>query len=424
MNNCSTSPLNVILITIDSLSAVDMSIFGYSRNTTPKINEFSKRCYVFSSMYANSTSTYAGIYSILTGKYPVKKTFSNFFSFLKDLIKSENITSILQRRGYQILSVIAMEKFLIWVKNDRHSFRPIRWRLLFKTTFDITYTNISLNKTFKKTYELLERVVMPFFLWIHVYPPHEPYLPTEMFRGYFLDEKSFCNHDSQKSYINNFYSSCLQSEVDKLRCRYNEQILDVDFKIGEFISFLEKEGFIQNTIIMITSDHGEMFEKGFVGHNGPYLYNPLIRIPLIIYLPNRIGGRIVKSNAQQIDILPTIIDILDFDIPQWVDGKSLKFVMNEPNYIDKPVFSTNVCLSKKNRKSEISNFSVVYEGYKLICNFKNNNCELYNLSCDNAEKHNIWREEKEKSEFLRHLIYKMLIDWKQNDISKTCEEIL
>lgn len=405
MSDYNPNPLNVILITVDSLSAADMSLYGYQRDTTPRISNFSKKCYVFDSMYANGNSSFPGTFSTLTGKYPTKYNLKNFFSFFLGLIKRETISSILKKKGYQVMMVIAMKNFGIWMVDNRWSLSPTReCRLPFSSEANISNTDYSLDATLKKAFDLLESAEAPFFSWIHIYPPHAPYLPSERFRGRFLWEKTFNDYNSQKPYIRRFYSKEVQSVIDKLRCRYNEQILDVDYKIGEFIELLEREGFNRNSIIIISADHGESFEKGYQGHCGPYLYNPIIRIPLIIHLPDHNDRKLIRVNAEQVDIAPTILDILGFDIPQWMDGKSLRQAMESRTIIYKPIFSMNSRFNKKNGKSEMSAAAVIHEGHKLIYYPEHNRSELYNLCADPAELHDISVTENNRTIFLKNLI--------------------
>ncbi len=223
MSDHNLNPLNVILITVDSLSAADMSLYGYQRVTTPRISNFSKKGYVFDSMYANGNSSFPGIFSILTGKYPTKYNLNNFFSFFIGLMKGENISSILKKKGYQVMMVAAMEKFCIWMGDSRWSLGPTgKWCLPFSSGANISNTERSLDATFKKASDLLERAASPFFSWIHIYPPHEPYPPSGRFSGRFLWEKTFNDYNSQKPYICRFYSKEVPSEIDKLRCRYAE----------------------------------------------------------------------------------------------------------------------------------------------------------------------------------------------------------
>lgn len=113
------------------------------------------------------------------------------------------------------------------------------------------------------------------------------------------------------------------------------------------MELLEREGFTRNSIIIISADHGEIFEKGYQGHSGPHLYNPLIRVLLIIHRPSHSDGKLIRANAEQVDIAPTILDILGFDIPQWMDGTSLRHAMGSTSQIYKPVFSMNSWFNKK-----------------------------------------------------------------------------
>ena len=113
-----------------------------------------------------------------------------------------------------------------------------------------------------------------------------------------MKETVFDAHGSQRPYYNRFYPEASQPAVDMLRGRYDEHLLEIDHKFGGFLETLRERGLLDTSMVVVTSDHGEMFEKGYQGHGGPLLYNPLVHVPLIVRLPNGQPGRRVDGQRR------------------------------------------------------------------------------------------------------------------------------
>ncbi len=281
---------NVILITFDSLAARDMSLYGYHRVTTPHLDAFGKKSFVFQKVSATCNSTIPSLVSILTGNYPFSNSCRHGISLFGDTERSENIASVLKKEGYHISAVwgtlsgypivpplpfaettegtTGLKLHLpFWRESLVRMFstpRLLRW------SGEITRLTLRTNSPdsiFKKAVDRLRTLSSPFFLWIHVYPPHAPYLPSQEFKYTLLAERTLDNFEAQKRYLGCNYPKELQPVINKLRSRYDELILSADRGFRTFGDAVHHQGYLENSII-ITSDHGEMFEKGYQGHDG------------------------------------------------------------------------------------------------------------------------------------------------------------
>ena len=465
LNNIKSKYPNVILITFDALTANDMSLYGYQRNTTPYIDAFAKESYVFDNMYANCNFTTPSVISILTGKYPSTHRAFQLYAFLENNKKEENIGNLLRKNGYQTAAIISNTKAHPWHNRTYGSFDflppPIfkkehRFRLFFNIitpylvqlrsnshiwvedimTFLLDSYFQMLNPrrafsfftgkensrqteianpselTFKIANDYLRSAKSPFFLWIHVFPPHGPYLPSRRFKYTFLKEKTLDTRGAQSHYGGR-YERELQPIIDKLRDRYDEMILDTDYEFHKFLASLKKSGYFGSSIIMVSSDHGEAFEKEFFGHGGgdcSYLYQPLIYIPLIIHMPNQKQGKRITSNAEQIDIVPTILDVLVLNIPDWMEGESLRKAMEE-NYISsKPKFSMDLSTNNINGSIKEGSIAVMQDRYKFIYYIKDNRGELYDLAKDKKENNNLADLKPDIAAYLKKLVLQKIKD--------------
>jgi arylsulfatase A-like enzyme len=404
--------LNVILVTFDSLSAKNMSLYGYRRNTTPFIDSFADESCVFEHMQANSNSTLPSLASIFSGRYPLHHGYDRFSYLLAGGNKAGDLDQVLKSEGYRTAGVVGTRPGYVWLDSLRRAGRGWRGtmtagRLAGRSISGVT---TSLDATFRKTLEVLDSAREPFFLWLHLYPPHEPYLASRSFRGTFVKGTVFDALSSQRPYLNRFYPEASQPAVDMLRGRYDEHLLEIDHKFGGFLEALRERGLLDTSMIMVTSDHGEMFEKGYQGHSGPLLYNPLVHVPLIVRLPNGHPGGRVKASAEHVDIAPTILDLLGLEVPRHMHGESLVGALlnggggGNGDGGAKPKFSVATVCRTAGGDSRGRSMSVVFKGHKLILNVRSGACELYDLAGDPEESTNLATTEPDTGRELKGMI--------------------
>jgi arylsulfatase A-like enzyme len=160
----------------------------------------------------------------------------------------------------------------------------------------------------------------PLFLWAHYLDPHSPLLPPHEY----ID---LSDEDTEKALaFTEIHSAAFldfeETHIDELQALYEAEVRYVDDKIGDIVSVLEEEGYFDNSIIIITSDHGEaFFEHGHYGH-GLTHYKEEIDIPLFIYVPDNEPGE-VDSPVSLIDIMPTVFDYMAVNDAPEMSGKSL-----------------------------------------------------------------------------------------------------
>jgi hypothetical protein len=134
---------------------------------------------------------------------------------------------------------------------------------------------------------ILARRDRPLFLWMHTWPPHSPYLPPPSTK-YRLLPKGKLEHYRDFNTDKTTYEPRRQRSIDEQRLRYRETIMGADEKIGELLRTLDRQGRLENALVVVTTDHGESFERGLLGHGGDMLHEAILRIPLLIKLPGQI----------------------------------------------------------------------------------------------------------------------------------------
>ena len=165
------------------------------------------------------------------------------------------------------------------------------------------------------------RVSKPFLAYIHLLPPHTPYMPSARFLGSFNDGWA----PKPKPGDRLLGSHIPQQILDSKRQRYDEFIADLDAEFGRLLDHLEQSGRLDDSIFIVTSDHGETFERGEQGHSTPNVYEQLIRIPLLISVPGQRSRYDVISLTSTVDMLPTLLKIAGIGAPEAapLDGQVL-----------------------------------------------------------------------------------------------------
>lgn len=445
-----TKTPNIILITADALSAEDMSLYGYRLKTTPNIDKFAEESYVFENAIANWNSTRPAVTSLLTGMYPFTHNIISYDIFMAEDKRFRNLPKVLKSIGYRTVAVSGnlthahplvndtyrdfdlspfnarrhkplgyalMENvytyFLdlrlrtpIWFNNIMKEYFE-RFVLLFYRQEHEFYSPAPAELTFEVARQSLKDISTPFFLWVHTYTPHHPYLPSDKYKYAFLKDRVLDSYDRQVFPVR--YAGHQQPTADRLRLRYDELILNTDAELKNFLDYIKKSGYWDNSIIIFSADHGESFERGHARHGGPYLYQQLIHVPLLIHMPGQKEGRRLKTNAEQIDIAPTVLDFLGLDMPPWMEGESLRKAMQGEHLSKKPKFSVNLRLRKKAGPVTVGSIAVISDYYKFIYYVKQDKGELYDLESDPKEKVDLSGREKQKAGELKKLIFQKII---------------
>lgn len=431
---------NVILLTVDTLTAEDMALYGYHLPTTPQLEAFANESYVFDNFFSSSNWTLPSVASLISGLYPSTSGVHQFNSYYLEEDRKKNIAQLLKDNGYQSSAIVANSNghpltFRITESFSAVTELPIRkifatdpifsqlsrmknyqtssWvrdltHVAFKTaSYYLRDDDISLwgpELVFSRTLPFVSSLKQPSFIWAHINPPHSPYLPAAPFKYQFGKFKEFSTLKDYNEHENGKYSPKQQAEVDQLRLRYDEFILDTDSRVGEFLKELKKMGRFEDSIIIITSDHGESFTKGYHGHAGAYLHQPLIHIPMLIHLPGQKKGERIRPYAGQVDLLPTVMDLLNLPIPKWADGESLESVMLKGKPTTQPKFSMNLDTDSRFEPPSKGSFAVMQDDWKLVRYLATGKEELYHLASDPKEEHDLANSNPEQAKKMRGLI--------------------
>ncbi len=437
---------NIILVTFDALTTRDMSVYDYRRPTTPFIRKWAERASLFTKLEAESNITTPTTASLMTGKRLWSHQTYHIDGSKPVRVNVENLPLLLQKNGYYNMAFIVnyhatvnvlgiagnfdiapsaaefikpasltkkIDKLIFQLFGD--NIRLHDWILkggfvtnkFLRLFSDFSKTDVPPEEAFNRLLRVLDNTPPePFFAWIHLLPPHDPYLPPEPYMGMFDASLKFRTHKEQ----------CAGWDDNIMRARYDEFIRYCDTQFEDFITQLTMRDKLKNTVVIISADHGESFEHNYRKHSGPHLYEQVTHIPLIIKQPGQNKGQIINNLAEQIDIPPTILELADIPVPSWMEGRSLTPLMRGEKIESRPAFSMTF-QSNRSRGHQITSGTIaVWEGsYKLIHYLKKGKSLLFNLEQDPGELNNLFDKKPDVGQRLLALI--------QDNLKKANEKI-
>ncbi len=382
--------LKVILISLDTLRADHLSSYGYHRNTSPNIDELARDGVLFENTYAQCSWTLPShmsmLFSLNSASHQVfyndQKVDSSLPSLASFLQKAGFITYAFTGGGY-VSSIYGFSKGFDWYDD------PIRGQNTSSNQNEaenlFAYTSDWLKKNKDK----------PFFLFLHTFQIHGPYDSPSPWNEMYLKKTAPWEKIGLRNFLDRNgedYSFSLE-EKDNIISLYDGEISYTDETlIKPLVNQLKELNIYNNTLLIITSDHGEEFQEHGGWLHGRTLYNELLRVPLLIKFPNsEYKGARISPISRVIDILPTILDIAKIKYDKNLfDGKSLLNVITEKEKEDRvfisdlahkdlPVPCPAIIATNRDQLKFIITKST--EGIKDV--------ETYDLLRDPNENHNI-----------------------------------
>jgi len=447
---------NVIIILFDTLSARHLSLYGYPRETTPNLTKFAEKATVYHNHYAGGNFTVPGTASLLTGTYPWTNRAFNPAGKMTDIHEQRNIFHLFGDEYNRIAYPQNMWAHLLLsqLDSDIDSYIDPQAFSLFDDVFysqlmsgDVEFSHRSVedllfaNKTspgslflslmseiktliyeqinqkkledlyprgipnfahygvyflledvIKGTLQALSKARQPFLAYLHFFSPHGPYRPRYEFVDIFYDDWTPLNKEQH------IFSRGLSAEfLNEQRLWYDEYIANVDAEFGRLYDAMKENGLVRNSYIVLTSDHGELFERGVCGHFNQLLYEPIIHVPLLISKPDQRRRQDVHTPTSCVDLLPTLLHAVGRPIPSWCEGQVLPgFGGMEDS--SRSVFSVEAKENPARTPLRQGTVAMIQGRHKLIHYFGypsyKNEYEFYDLESDPEELHNLYASAK------------------------------
>jgi len=311
----------IIVIAIDTLRADHLGLYGYERDTSPRLDGLAAEGVVFEHAFATASWTLPSMTSLLTGTWPREhgagyarsRGGRRRFSRLRDDVPT--LAERLQEVGYAT-GAVANVGFM----------SP---RFGFGRGFDTYDWVSSTDEESRRAGESVDRALAwidanddgPFFFMLHLFDPHRHYDAPPPFRGKFTEAYRDRYGDTLAT-LESRLEAERQSDLEFHVAAYDEEIAYTDDQVGRFIDGLRERGIWDEALVVLTADHGEsLHDHGERGH-GSTLYNELIRVPLVIWGAAPAGAR-ERAPVSLVDFAPTALQWAGAAAPQGFPGVSL-----------------------------------------------------------------------------------------------------
>jgi len=376
---------NVILLSIDTLRNDHLGLYGYGKPTSPFLDRFASESVVFQRAVAQAPETLPSHMAIMTSLFPgvhrmVKASPPGRLS-AKWPIWSQIMKSI----GYQTAGFTSgAEVSPIYGFNRGMEVYSSKWER----------SEIAFNK--KSVRWIARTMGHPFFLFLHTYDVHTPYEPPPPYDTMFGSTEFKSRDEGAKKGMDALKRFNRNQKV----ALYDGEIRYVDSQIQQFMNRLKDLDVYDDSLIIITSDHGEEFmEHGQLARHGLTLYNELLFVPLIIKFPHgKWGGTVINDPVESVDIMPTVLDFLETPGPKHVQGISLLNTIKNGGSLVTPAAKKRSVFSERliqGSELEVSVQTLTEKYYHRVVQSD----EFYDISKDPLEQKNISGTRK-NSEFI------------------------
>ncbi|MCW5980594.1 MAG: sulfatase [Bryobacteraceae bacterium] len=424
---------NVLLLTLDTVRADHLSVYGYARDTSPNLNEFAADATLYRDAVSAGDMTLTGHASIFTGMYAARHGAFCSREVPAGWPLDDRFTTLaetLKENGYRTAAVVANNGYLgrrhnlhqgfdfydstgpalylegpprYWLRGavGALGFHLLPYSKLMRWTRDAAEIN-------RRVFRLLDVASeTPFFLFVNYMDAHRPYLSPPPFNAKFRGRNPRFGAAAYESLLTEIMSdkrSIAEEEREHLTSQYDGAIAYLDHELGGLFARLKQLGLYDRTLIVVTSDHGEAFgDKNLLEH-GSSVYQDQVGVPLIIRYPGQDGARVVEGPASGVDILPTVLDALGIAPPDGIQGRSLQ---RESGAV--PVLAESYApglVMGFHRRFRLPERAVFLGPWKLIESRKGRR-ELYNLAGDPREARDLYGTEAPLQEEMEQMLVEL-----------------
>lgn len=416
------SGYNIILVSFDALQASHVGCLGYSRNITPSLDRFARKGFLFKNAIAQSSWTVPSTMSYFTSLYPSQHKVINKYSTYTE---KEKIISNLKKLSPEVLTLAEVLKGNGYLTGGFTGDAGVGADFGFSEGFDEYFEGpkfSGMDTSIPAALEWLKKNhTKKFFVFLHGYDVHGQFDPPGGFTREFVkppyigqlkgtkEEQA----DIREEGLEKGSVSLTEEDVRFWRALYDEKIKDVDERFKVFIEDLRRMGVLDKTIIVLFSDHGTEFYEHKRFDHGFSLYEELIHVPLIIWLPGLKRGFSINDQVRAIDVMPTLLDLLGAEISgklrKQMQGVSLIPLMQGEHMNLTAYSETDYRFYAHKRSIRIP------EGLKFIYSMDTETRELYDLNKDPGELDNLIEKDRRAAYELEQKLFSWLKSMGQDE---------
>jgi len=361
--------LNVIFVTIDTLRRDACSLYGYDKETTPNLDALAKKSVVFDRAYSLASYTGKSVGPMLIGKYP-SETPRDGAHFTKYPAPNVFVATRLHDAGIRTIGAASHWYFQWWSGLTQGM---DVWDLNAKPSEgqgenDTSVTSKELSDAILRLLANPKNTSGRFFAWFHYFDPHEQYMP----------------HPEAPDFLNGATGAHAA-----IRALYDGEVWFTDHQLGRVLDYVASQPWGKRTVIIVTADHGEAFGEHDMSYHAAELWEVLVRVPLVVYVPG-IEPHHVTAARSQIDLVPTLLDL--FGEPQPPEGQlsgrsMIADLLGKGPYEDRDVYIDMPIGPYTGMRK-----ALIHDDMKLIY-FGAKSYQLYDLANDPGEKNDLAGDE-------------------------------
>ncbi|MCP4589583.1 MAG: sulfatase [bacterium] len=422
---------NVLWVVWDTVRADRMSLYGHSKPTTPLLEEWAKGARVYDDCTSTASSTTPSHAAMFTGLLPSEHRANNQHSHLDDELTT--VAERFQQTGYQTYlfsanpHISSTENFQQGFDVTEHPWDP----QYFSEALEIVRGKISERDrssdlpqklrdakskpwNIKACGELTQRAALdwlgrrgstqPFFMFLNYMEAHRPFIPEEKYRRRVMTPQQVDrSYEIDRSWIP-MWSYCFRmreyssEELEVMAATYDATLAELDELFHNLLGALEAAGHLEDTIIVLTSDHGEHLGEHHLLDHQYTLYNPVLRMPLVVHYPKRFSPGRDGRPVVNFDLFPTLLELAGIDPPAGWTSRAVSLlsapetrsrVAEYPAALAPPFNAVQMQYPDFNPRPWQRTLRALLSGdYKYIW-ASDGNHELYNVRQDPAELQNL-----------------------------------
>jgi len=317
--------LNVLLITIDTLRSDHMGVYGYRRDTSPRLDGLGREGVVFEQAYTYWPKTRGSFVAMLTGRRASQSGYGKTHPLLLGM--NPTLAAVLRSAGYATAASVDNP-------NVAKSLGYAQGFDTYRETWEEPGLATEMDRTRAITadgvrYLQAARPAQPFLLWLHYVNPHAPYTPPPPYDSAFLDEEAMRGPRLEVVHglhggIPRAWAVPGQERLGYYVAQYDGEIAAVDQEVGRVLDALAASAVKDRTLVVVTSDHGESLgEHDYFFDHGENVFDPSLLVPLIVAGPGVKAGHRSAVFASTLDLVPTVLDAVKVSYPPDLAGESL-----------------------------------------------------------------------------------------------------
>lgn len=404
---------NLIFVSFDALQAKHVGCLGYPRNVTPTLDAVARNGVLFTEATSVASWTVPASMTWFTGVYPSEHRMTNKYAVYNS---QEQKLANLKELSPELLTLADVLRQSGYATGGFTGNAGVSGGFGYEQGFDVYYQQAgkfgSLDQSIPEALRwIAENRERKFFVFLHGYDVHGQNTPASGFDYRFVEpgyDRRFTGSEQEQEALreeglDKGFLTLRDADVRFWRAVYDEKIQRTDAKFRQFLVEYEKLGLLGTTLFVLTSDHGTEFYEHRRFDHGFSLYQEQLHVPLILWLPGRSEPARITDRISSIDLMPTILDLLDVkpaeSVRRQLRGQSLLPAVNGAE-IKRDVFAET-----DYREFTFARTIIDPDGWKLIRTMENGRRELFDLNTDPAEQHDLNDKEPARADELERRLY-------------------